>query len=224
VDPFLQKLFQDQVWTQCKFAALEYDALVERLPELNEEKGPSAEYLALVGLPSNELIARNTEVALERAFRIWSPIQSFLTATANISKILWGSEPAVAPARAPLREALKVSDASPLRSRRMRNNFDHFDARVDTWWGKSPTHNFVDMNFGDMATMIEGVPEDDMFRNMDLYTGDVVFWGQRYNLPSMNTEIRRIMPVAFREATKELPHPDPSNTAGCDTDSIPRSR
>jgi len=224
VDPFLQKLFQDQVWTQCKFATFAYDALVERLPELNEEKGPSADYLALVGLPSNELIARGSEVALERAFRIWFPIQSFLSATANISKILWGSEPAVAQARARLREALKVSDASPLRSRLMRNNFDHFDSRVDIWWGKSSTHNFVDMNFGDMAAMTEGVPEDDMFRNMDLHTGDVVFWGQRYNLPSINTEIRRIMPMAFREATKEPSRPDPSSAARCDTDSAPKSR
>lgn len=210
VDLFLQKLFQDQVWTQCQFATFAYDDLVERLPQANGEKGPSDEYRALVELPRDKLIAQSTEVALERALAIWSPIQAFLTATANVSKILWGSDPAVAQARAPLRDALKVSDASPLRSQMMRNNFDHFDARIDIWWGKSSTHNFVDMNFGDTATVIEGLPEDEMFRNMDLQTGDVIFWGQRYNLPSLNTEIRRIMPVALREATKELHPPDTS--------------
>ena len=204
MDPFLQKIFQDQVWTQCKFATFAYDDLVERLPKLNVEQSPSDEYRELVGLPRDQLIARSAEITSERALRIWFPIQSFLTAAANISKILWGNDPAVAPACAPLRNALKVSEASPLRSRRMRNNFDHFDARVDTWWGKSSTHDFVDMNFGDLATMIEGVAEYEIFRKMDLQTGDVVFWGQRYNLPSINTEIRRIMPVALREATKDL--------------------
>jgi hypothetical protein len=215
VDPLLQKLFQDQVWTQCKFATFAYDDLVERLPELSDEMDHSEKYQALVGLPRNELIAQSRETATEPAFRIWYPIQSFLTATANISKILWGSDPAVAPARTPLRRALNVSEASPLRSRRMRNNFDHFDARLDIWWGASSSHNFVDMNFGDMATMIGGVPEDEMFRSMDLHTGDVVFWGQRYNLPSINAEVLRIMPIALREATKQLPHsPSPDTEDG----------
>jgi hypothetical protein len=216
VDPFLQSVFQDQVWTQCRFALFAYDDLVERLSEVHIHEDNSEEYRALVGLPRDELIAQSKETESERAFRIWWPIQSFLTATANISKVLWGGDPAVASARTPLRLALRVSDASPLHTRTMRNNFDHFDARVDTWWGKSSSHNFVDMNFGDMATMIQGVPQDEMFRNMDLQTGDVVFWGQRYNLPSISAEIQRIMPLALREATKQpgLPHPRPSGTAG----------
>lgn len=216
MDPFFQSLLQDQVWTQCRFALFAYDDLVERLSEVHIHEDNSEEYRALVGLPRDELIAQSNEIASERALRIWCPIQSFLTATANISKVLWGGDPAVVSARAPLRLALKVSDASPLRTRTRRNTFDYFDARLDTWWGKSSGHGFVDMNFGDMATMMQEVPQDEMFRSMDLQTGDVVFWGQRYNLPSISVEIRRIMPLALHEATKQpgLPHPRRSNTAG----------
>ena len=204
MDSFLQRLFHDQVWTQCKFATFAYDDLVERIPTLNAEKGPSEEVQALAGLPLNQLIAESGESASERALRIWCPIQSFLAATANISKILWGSDPAVSSARSPLRQALKVSDASPLRSRNLRENFEQFDARIDTWWGCSSTHGFVDMNFEHLATVMEGLPEEQVFRDMDLYTGDVVFWGQRYNLPSLNIEIRRVMAMALRGAAGQL--------------------
>ncbi len=212
MDRFLQRLFQDQIWTQCKFATFAYGELVERIPTLDEEKGPSQEHQALLGLPRDRLMAESGELVSDRALRIWFPIQCFLTATSNVSKILWGTDPAVAPVRAPLRQALKVSDASPLRSRKQRENFEYFDARLDSWWGHSPTHSFVDMNFEDIVTMTEGLPEDQMFRSMDLQTGDVVFWGQRYNLPSINLEIRRIMPMALREAAEQLSDPGASES------------
>lgn len=65
MDSFLQRLFHDQVWTQCKFATFAYDDLVERIPTLNAEKGPSEEVQALAGLPLNQLIAESGESASE---------------------------------------------------------------------------------------------------------------------------------------------------------------
>jgi hypothetical protein len=55
--------------------------------------------------------------------------QNLLTAAANISKALWGqgNKPRVTSARRPLRDAIGVSDSSPLRAVTMRNNYEHFD-------------------------------------------------------------------------------------------------
>jgi hypothetical protein len=82
----------------------------------------------------------------------------------------------------------------------MRNNFDHFDDRLDSWWYASARHNYVDLSIGDVVSAISGVPEEEMFRSYDPATGDVVFWGKRYNLPGIVDELKRIAPVALRAA------------------------
>lgn len=58
----------------------------------------------------------------------WYSVQAFLSATANVSKLLWGSGSSdrqrreAERRRRPLRESLKVPDDSPLRSRKFRNH------------------------------------------------------------------------------------------------------
>jgi hypothetical protein len=80
----------------------------------------------------------------------------------------------------------------------MRNHFDHFDERLDAWFAISTDHNYVDMNIGNVAAMIKGIPEDEMFRSFDPSTGDLIFWGDRYNLPTIVVEVQRIMPLAIQ--------------------------
>ncbi len=79
-------------------------------------------------------------------------VQGFLTAVANISKALWGPKGKRAQERAPLRATLKVDEASPLKPTSMRNNFDHFDDRLDTWWRTSVNHNSTDYAIASDAT------------------------------------------------------------------------
>src|SRR6185295_10564085 len=60
---------------------------------------------------------------------VFAAIQAFLTATANISKLLWPSSQADETAErrgAELRKHLAVSDMSPLKDRTLRNHFEHF--------------------------------------------------------------------------------------------------
>jgi hypothetical protein len=69
----------------------------------------------------------------------WPAIQAFLSATANVSKLLWSVRSDKSCAKAHwkrfrgerLRTELDVSDSSPLKSRRVRDSADHFDERID---------------------------------------------------------------------------------------------
>lgn len=77
---------------------------------------------------------------------IFCGLQNLLNATANISKELWESGGKKSKERESLRKSIGVSDESPLRDVAMRNNFEHFDERLDRWWADSLRHNYGDMN------------------------------------------------------------------------------
>jgi hypothetical protein len=132
-----------------------------------------------------EAYARLNVVATTNAVPLsYAYIQSFLTAAANVSKLLWDS--GLQTERIVLRNALGVSDDSPLFGRNIRNDFDHIDDRLDTWRKRSKTYNYVDMNFrvtGNMSIK-DGVPED-IFRDYDPDTKTLIFWGSKLDLGKM---------------------------------------
>lgn len=135
----------------------------------------------------------------------WPACSSFLAAAGNISKACWGSSDAIALRRTPLRASLKIGDDSPLRSRRMRNNFEHLDERIDTWWDQSPDHNYVDNIIAPRSQLFDGeMDERNMFRVFDTETLDLWFWGQRYPTKLIAEELSRLYPIAQREADR--PH------------------
>jgi hypothetical protein len=85
----------------------------------------------------------------------------------------------------------------------MRNNYEHFDERLDEWWEKSANHNFMDMGLMPRAA-IHGLAEVERFRAYDPATGDLTFWGEDLNLLAILTEVQRILPIVAEEASK--PH------------------
>src|SRR5688500_14131459 len=60
--------------------------------------------------------------------RTFYGLQNMLNAAANISKALWG-KPGTNSALRAKRESIGVSDDSPLRPLRMRNNYEHYDEK-----------------------------------------------------------------------------------------------
>lgn len=98
----------------------------------------------------------------------FAAIQAFLIATANISKLLWGSKqtPTRATERAPLRRALSVGDESPLKLRQWRNYFEHYDERIEKWARADPARNYVDQNVGSIDE-IAGPSPHSFMRNYD---------------------------------------------------------
>jgi hypothetical protein len=147
--------------------------------------------------------------------RMWIAVQGLLTAAANISKALWGQKGRLADERAPLRESLAVDDSSPLRDVALRNHFEHYDERLDRWWATSPAHNHLDMGVLSGPNAVVGFDDIDMFRVLDPLRGEVVFWGERFNLARIIQAAAQLLPVAQAEADK--PHGkgrEPSSAAG----------
>jgi hypothetical protein len=117
-------------------------------------------------------------------------LQNFLSSGANISKALWGPGGRFAEQRKPLRDSICIADDSPLRQVTMRNNFEHFDERIDKWWEESTRHNFLDTHIG----VVEGFEDIDRFRQFDPRSGELSFWGQRFNLQELVNEVQSILP------------------------------
>ena len=130
-------------------------------------------------------------------------IQNLLNAAADISKAFWGEGGRLATERKPLRDSIGVSDSSPFRQVVMRNNFEHFDERLDRWWRKSKRHNYADLNVMSQNTF-RGLDDIDMFRMFDPNTTEVIFWSQRFNIREIVSEVQRILPQLTQEASK--PH------------------
>lgn len=173
----LLRLFQRQVAIQCEFALFAEQDLVASLEQ------------------------RDT-------VRTFYDAQNFLNASANIAKALWGSGGRLSAEREELRKSLKIDAVSPMppiQLMAMRNNFEHYDQRLDEWWAKTDRHNHADMNVGP-RNMIGGFEDSDMFRSFDPATWELMFWGESFPLGEIAKEIRTLLPIARAEANK--PHGD----------------
>jgi hypothetical protein len=138
----------------------------------------------------------NEGMAVKDVFIIFFAIQNLLTAAANISKALWGQtkNTRLAQARKPLRDAIGVSDSSPLRVVTMRNNYEHFDERLDEWWQKSKTHFCMDLNLLSSKAVTSASEPIDWFRVYDPVTTDLTFWGEAFNLKAIIDEVDLLLP------------------------------
>jgi hypothetical protein len=138
--------------------------------------------------------------------RLWYGVQNFIIASGNLSKLFFaaGREPGRTQryeARQPLRESLGVTNESPLRQVRIRNDFEHLDERLEEWWGESPNRNFIDAIVGPEGMIVapEGaLGEKDTLRWLNPETGNVIFWGNELHIPSVAEEVRRLLPLAER--------------------------
>jgi len=136
--------------------------------------------------------------------RTFYALQNLLNAAANISKVLWGQGGSKANERKPVRDSIGISDDSPLRKMLIRNDFEHFDERLDRWWKNSERRNFLDLSIGPLRTAVSGLDDIDRFRCFNPHTGDAMFWGTDFNLNAVLADIKKVLPTLEREATK--PH------------------
>ncbi len=104
MDLMLLRIFQGQVRDQCRFAQLAHDELMRQLA--------------------------SSEPNMDQ---IWYSLQNLLNAVANLSKAFWGQKGKLSQKREPLRQSLGVTEPSALQSPDMRNNFEHFDDRLEKW-------------------------------------------------------------------------------------------
>jgi hypothetical protein len=184
MDPMLLRVFQRHVAAQCRFT--------------------------LTGVPmiNQALKARDTEL-------LWVGCQILISGSGNVSKALWGdgrNRAKVAPVRQPLRDSLNVDDSSPLFELSMRNNFEHFDERIDKWWNEDQHHNIIDGGVISPISAVAGFTDIQMFRNYDETGPTIWFWGQRFDVQPIVDECDRIYPIAMTEGHKPHWHVPPEPT------------
>lgn len=129
----------------------------------------------------------------------WCSIQSFLVAAANISKFLWPVSKAEERGTQ-LREFLSVQDDSPLKSRKVRDSFEHFDERLDSWLASGRGDNFGKV-YGP-GDLMKFEPEDNA-RVYNSLTGRLGLFGEEYDIQGAIMEIARIHSL-LKDEPKEL--------------------
>lgn len=63
----------------------------------------------------------------------------------------------------------------------IRNDFEHYDTRIDFWVRNSRNHNYCDLNIMPKNGIV-GLNTTDMFRNFDPQSMKLSFCGKKYNL------------------------------------------
>ena len=123
----------------------------------------------------------NESLKQEDSRKTFFAIQNLLGSTANISEVLWGVNQTLSVERKPVRDSIGVTESSPLKTRAMRNNYDHFDERLDRWYEESQAHAYTDLNVMPRG-FIAGLNEIDIFRWFDPKTTNVIFWSENFNI------------------------------------------
>ena len=105
--------------------------------------------------------------------------------------------------RKPIRDSIGVANNSIFKTTSMRNNFEHFDERLDKWWAESQNHNNFDFSVMPKSA-VKGIDPIDWFRVFDPASGDMYFWNQEFNLKNIISEVKEFLPKLEKEANK--PH------------------
>jgi hypothetical protein len=178
-DRTLLSLFYREVAQQARFALRAADAM---------ELGPTV--VLDDSVPRDDIDAL-LELTQEAKDAFWSSVQSFLVASANVSKLIWGRWGDA------LRGPLGVRDDSPLKDRRLRNHFEHFDERLAKWADTDPMGVFIDTNTVG-ADDLKVAPTVHFQRNFDPDRYALTFQDEVYDLRPIIEELRRLHEAAVR--------------------------
>jgi len=142
-----------------------------------------------------ELAASDLDQAVENddSDRLWYSVHSLLIALANLSKLMWPAGDGSRARGLTLRALLGVPDDSPLKTRRFRNHWEHFDARLDKWARKArkPPPN---ESIGPLSRF----PNRNLFlKQYDPKTRKLGFRGQSFELTPVLKAVSRIRQLAY---------------------------
>jgi len=140
----------------------------------------------------------------------WIALQALLDAGSYIARALWGEQGVPAESRAELRESLEVEDSSPLRELASTSAFERFGVRLEEWWGRSRDHDYVDLAIAEQEppSELDGL---DLFRVLNPASGELVLFGERFQIEPLVQEASRLLPLARVESEKphwESPTPE----------------
>lgn len=139
-------VFHGYIGTECAFALHAFNRINETVEKLR------APY------PSEELTQQ-----------FWYSIGAFLTSYGNISKAFYPPSPPrdgklskfiVNKRGQELKAILGLDEPSLFADREMRNDFEHFDERIDEWFYLSKDHRLVDSSIVPESLLTQYSPED----------------------------------------------------------------
>jgi hypothetical protein len=137
----------------------------------------------------------------------WYSIQSFLVSVANISKILWPGQPCdsrlsveVKSEREQIRTLLGLDDSSPLRVRKFRNYFEHYDFELEKWFEKLNDRMVIDSNIINFDPF--GLPSDRVLsiRNFNPTEFKIYFKNEAYDVVLTVNAVNKLL-EKIREKT-----------------------
>lgn len=141
-------------------------------------------------------------LAVDDLLRTWYSVQGFLIAAANLSKLLYSTEPASRKSRCiRLRTELGLKGTSPIATRKVRNRFEHFDERIEAWEA-SPKRRRSDSLVMPLDSAFAGW---EVLRHLDPKTFTVRFRDDHFELLPALKEVRLIRAAADEALRPILP-------------------
>lgn len=129
---------------------------------------------------------------------IFALVQEALAHAGALSRFFWPMRQGGAHAQArgdKLREAFDLTDASPLKERRLRNAFEHFDEHLDRFLLVHDAGTFFpNPRVGDHTLADE--PTDKIFKLVDPSAGICVLLGEKFAYGPIRAEVDRVLGLA----------------------------
>ena len=143
--------------------------------------------------------------------RVWYSVQAFLSAAANISKLLWPLDRRDGAKQFPdrgahLRRTLAIEESSLLKNKDLRNHFEHFDERIEEW---VPTSLVPFESDAIVASKDHVSRVSELFfvlRHLDPETLVLTVGGTEYELPKIVEEIEVLDQHVQKELAKRTWH------------------
>lgn len=199
MDTKLKIVIIGEIKRQCEFALIAAEDLGRALYRQDKIK---------------QQIARSTwadfpESYFDEQNKVWLNVQSLLIALANVSKLLW---PTKQPGRRQLlRNLLQIEEDSVLKSRELRNHFEHIDERIETWYKELDKGLVMDGGIAPSNGTTAGVKN--YLRWFDTSLFAVTFRGNVYELVPL-LEAARMLEASAARLLEELSTQDAQEAKG----------
>lgn len=122
---------------------------------------PLAELVLLGEIVTQSKIAANAAHHLAEASKpieTWASIQSILVAAGNVSKVLWPARKGNEKRGKHLRALISIDDDNLLSDRTLRNHFEHYDERIDSWFDANHSAVYLDSRIDPFEVGPLGLP------------------------------------------------------------------
>ena len=118
------------------------------------------------------------------SLEFWSAIQSILSASANVSKILWPVKKSRKARGEYLRNLLGIEEHHLLSDRSIRNSFEHYDERIEDWFEEHDASTYIDLA---LEAQVPGLLSFPKFahRSYDQYTYELKFRDEKINIQEL---------------------------------------